>query len=162
MPFTKQKMIVYKRSTTKTTIFDVAKYLLTKETMTHKKLQKLCYYAYVRYLVLYNTRLFTNHFEAWIQGVVDPHLYAKYKKYGWISIPQYTNEVNLAPSIKRCIDEVYETYGHFTGDQLGRLNCIQDPWLLARGDTPRSHPSHNRIKDQDILTFYTKMPKWSV
>lgn len=153
------KLIVYKRARTRTTIFEVAKYLLTKESMTHKKLQKLCYYAYVQYLVTYRERLFTNRFEAWIKGVVEPELYSKYKKYGWLLVPQYSGEVDLTSDIKRCIDQVYDKYKHFSGDQLGQLNCLQKPWLLARGDTPPAHPSYSKIKDQDILDYHIK---WGV
>ena len=36
------------------TIFDVANYFRSKEEMTHKKLQKLVYYAYAWYIALYN------------------------------------------------------------------------------------------------------------
>jgi hypothetical protein len=47
-----------------TTVFDVAKGFLTIHSMDHKKLQKLCYYAYAWHLGLYNRRLFNERFQA--------------------------------------------------------------------------------------------------
>lgn len=156
MPRTNQKIMIPKRSKVPTTIFKVAKYLLTKESMTHKKLQKLCYYAYVKYLLTHRTPLFRNHFEAWIKGIVDPYLYAKYKKYNLSLIPQYTSGVSLPFYIQKCIDQVYVSYRHFTGDQLGRMQCLQEPWIRARGNTPSPYSSSNRIKDQDILDYHIR------
>ena len=42
-----------------TTIYEVAKYFLSLDDMTHKKLQKLCYYAQAWFLALYDTLLYT-------------------------------------------------------------------------------------------------------
>lgn len=36
------------------TVFDIANYFSSKEDMTHKKLQKLVYYAYAWYIALNN------------------------------------------------------------------------------------------------------------
>ena len=38
----------------KYSVFDIANWFLTKGQMTHKKLQKLCYYAKAWYLALYD------------------------------------------------------------------------------------------------------------
>lgn len=69
------------------TVFDIADGFLAMESVTHKKLQKLCYYAYSWYLTLYDKRLFPHTFEAWIHGPVQPQLYQKYKHTGWQPIP---------------------------------------------------------------------------
>ena len=47
-------------------IFDLADAFLSIESMTHKKLQKLCYYAKAWYLALYDENLVTEEFEAWV------------------------------------------------------------------------------------------------
>ena len=69
------------------TVLDVAQWFLAKEPMTHKKLQKLCYYAQAWHLALLNEPLFNENVEAWIHGPVIPALYAKYADYGWSDIP---------------------------------------------------------------------------
>ena len=53
-----------------TSIFEVARFFLTKESMTHLKLQKLCYYAQAWYLTIYGQRLFNEEFQAWLHGPV--------------------------------------------------------------------------------------------
>ena len=75
----------------KRTVFDVANWFLSKESMTPKKLQKLVYYAYSWYLTLVNeskddltAKLFTSRLEAWVHGPVFPELYQKYKGYSSI------------------------------------------------------------------------------
>ena len=57
------------------TIFDIANWFLSKEGMTHKKLQKLCYYAQAWYLALYKNKLIDGYFEAWVHGPVNSSLY---------------------------------------------------------------------------------------
>ena len=63
-------------------IFDLAHAFLSIESMTHKKLQKLCYYAKAWYLAIYDSNLIEEQFEAWVHGAVQPRLYQEYKAYG--------------------------------------------------------------------------------
>lgn len=63
-------------------IFDMAEAFLSIESMTHMKLQKLCYYAKAWYLAIYGENIITEPFEAWVSGAVQPLLYHKYKIYG--------------------------------------------------------------------------------
>jgi uncharacterized phage-associated protein len=56
------------------TIQQIAQWFLCKESMTHKKLQKLCYYAQAWNLALHNSELFEDRFEAWVHGPVSPVL----------------------------------------------------------------------------------------
>lgn len=70
-------------------VYIVAKYFLSKSRMTHKKLQKLCYYAQAWHCAFYkNKPLFENRIEAWVHGPVSPELYYRYYNYGWNEIPQ--------------------------------------------------------------------------
>ena len=60
-------------------VIDVAHWFLSKESMTHKKLQKLCYYAQAWHCTLRNGEpLFMNPIEAWIHGPVIRSLYKEY------------------------------------------------------------------------------------
>jgi hypothetical protein len=63
-------------------ILDIACWFLHKEAMSHRKLQKLCYYAQAWFFTLENIRLTDAIFEAWIHGPVSPSLYQHFKKYG--------------------------------------------------------------------------------
>lgn len=64
-------------------IYEVANFFLNKEAMSHKKLQKLCYFSQAWYLANYGEPLVPNRFEAWVHGPVSPDLYYKYKGWGW-------------------------------------------------------------------------------
>ena len=66
----------------KITVFDIADFFLSKKSVTHKKVQKLVYYAYVWFIALYNQDednienvLSKEQPEAWIHGPVFPTLY---------------------------------------------------------------------------------------
>ena len=70
-------------------IRDVASWFLSQDSMTHKKLQKLCYYAQAWYCALYDgSPLFEDEIQAWVHGPVVPSLYPVYADYKWIPIPK--------------------------------------------------------------------------
>ena len=71
------------------TVFDVSDWFLSKESMTPKKLQKLCYYYKAWGLTLYDEDLLPYiKFEAWVHGPVNSELYRYYKGYLWKNILQ--------------------------------------------------------------------------
>jgi uncharacterized phage-associated protein len=143
-----------------TTVQNVAKTFLTFEPMTHKKLQKLCYYAYSWYLTLYGEKLFDEHFEAWIHGPVSPALYNEYKEYGWKEIPQVDKvpeDILMNEDAYSLIAEVYNSYGHLSGDDLEYLTHQEDPWLAARNGLPEYAPSNNKLDDRVIVSYYKKV-----
>ena len=68
-------------------------FILSKEAMTPKKLQKLCYYYKAWGLALYDEDLLPDReFEAWVHGPVNPVLYGVYKNFFWNEIPQKDNK----------------------------------------------------------------------
>ncbi|MFP3721351.1 DUF4065 domain-containing protein [Niallia circulans] len=135
---------------------DVASAFLSIESMTPKKLQKLCYYAYSWYLTLYRDRLFTERFEAWIHGPVAPKLYRKYKLYGRSEIPMSDSPINLDSDnpISEIITMVYNSYGHLDGDELEHLTHLEAPWLTARAGLTADEPSNNELEDYIIEDYY--------
>ena len=73
----------------KKTVFEVANFFLSKESMSPKKLQKLVYYAYAWTLAILNEdelnidyTLFDEPLQAWVHGPVCPDLYYDHKCYG--------------------------------------------------------------------------------
>lgn len=136
-------------------VLDVAKAFLSIESMTHKKLQKLCYYAQAWHLALYNRRLIKEQFEAWVHGPVCPELYAEYKDYGWEAIPrEQTRPENITDEIMEFINIVYSTYGHFDGDELETLTHLELPWREAREGLEEWEPSNNIISEETMKTYY--------
>ena len=121
-----------------TTIFDVADWFLSKEPMTHKKLQKLCYYYKAWGLALYDRDLLPgSDFQAWVHGPVNPALYAKYKDYGWNDIPQTNDNSELFDAKELdLLESVWLTYGGMTANALEAQTHVEDPWRQTRRGVP--------------------------
>lgn len=136
-------------------ILDVAQYFLSKESMSHKKLQKLCYYAQAWYLANHGQPMMPNRFEAWVHGPVSPDLYALYKNWGWASIPQMPENKKPFNRIELdLMDKVYKVYGYYTGDELESLTHREIPWKNARMSYSPSEYSRNPISMKDMKDYY--------
>lgn len=147
----------------------VAKWFLSKSSMSNKKLQKLCYYAYSWFIVFFNdleavetnlciiTTLSEEKFEAWIHGPVNPQLYHKYKGYGWANIPQEPLTPSFNQEIDDLLKQVWDIYGHFSADELETITHGEFPWQNVRRGLAPSEPCTNRISDYDILKYYSSL-----
>lgn len=139
-------------------IFDLANAFLSISAMTHKKLQKLCYYAKAWYLALNDQNLISESFEAWVHGAVQPALYQKYRAYGFEIIPMYNDANDQIPeefiSFSR---EIYQAYGSFSGDDLELLNHYETPWINARKGYKPWQSSNNIISEVDIKQYYREL-----
>ena len=141
-------------------IYDLANAFLSIESMTHKKLQKMCYYAKAWYLALNDTNIVIEPFEAWIHGAVQPELYSKYKSFGFQLIPMYIDEHSELPI--EFIDfakEIYASYGDLSGDELEQLNHQETPWINARQGLKPWESSNNIISECDMKTYYRSLLK---
>lgn len=118
-----------------TNIRDIANWFLSHDSMTHKKVQKLCYYAQAWYCALYDgSPLFSDEIQAWVHGPVIPSLYSVYADYKWSTIPKVDFDASaLDDKATDVLDAVYNTYGELSGDQLESLTHSEDPWIGARG-----------------------------
>lgn len=150
----------------KSGIFAVAQWFLNRETMSHKKLQKLCYYAYAWFLVFFNDReslsgrlntLCPAGFEAWVHGPVCPELYRFYKNYGWNDIPAVEKSPTSPSDVEDLLNQVWNTYGSFTADQLEQLTHNETPWRKAREGKDLDEPSKKLIDDRLVFEYYSRM-----
>ena len=152
------------------TLERVASWFLNKESMSNKKLQKLCYYAYCWYIVFFNDAettskssernmqvLCEDRFQAWIHGPVSPRLYHRYKAYGWHSIPKVETKPIIAPEIEDLLKQVWEAYGAFNADELEALSHQEAPWKNARKDVRYGEACSNEISNYDILQYYASL-----
>ena len=141
-----------------TTIYEVAKYFLSLDDMTHKKLQKLCYYAQAWFLALYDKPLVNNDFQAWVHGPVCSELYSEYKKYKYNYIPKTEySECTLSDEVIEHLNSVFSTYGDFSGDQLEILTHSEPPWIEARNGLEEWQPSKKTIDNNIMKSYY-----WSI
>lgn len=136
-------------------VFDVANWFLSKGSITHKKLQKLCYYSQAWHCALYDgTPLFAERIEAWVHGPVIPELYREYASFGWETIPEYTGVVTFSDKEIAILDAVFNTYWEFSGNQLEELTHREAPWRDARGNLSPWEPGTNEITHQAMRDFY--------
>ncbi|WP_373263577.1 Panacea domain-containing protein [Hungatella hathewayi] len=135
-------------------IFDLAHAFLCIDSMTHKKLQKLCYYAKAWYLAINDTNLIPEPFEAWVHGAVQPELYQEYKIYGFGYIPLYKNTQSIPEEFLTFAKEIYDSYGDLSGDELEQLNHSEMPWKKARKDLKPWQGCNTIIDEDDMKIFY--------
>lgn len=135
-------------------IFVLARAFLSISSMTNKKLQKLCYYAKAWYLALYDRNLIDEQFQAWVHGAVQPALYAQYKRYGFENIPMCEQTDDIPEEFQSFAAEIYESYGHLTGDELEVINHKEAPWINARGECKPWEKCNNEISEEDMRIYY--------
>lgn len=141
---------------------NVADWFLYQDEMSPKKLQKLVYYAYAWSLVFFNessdtieNRLFNEKIEAWVHGPVVRELYVKYKPFGYRNIDQKPEEEpKFDEEIKDVLEQVWDMYGGFNGNQLESLSHNEKPWEEARGDLLPLDSSNQNLNDKTIFEFY--------
>lgn len=138
-------------------IEQIANWFLSKESMSHKKLQKMCYYAYCWNWVLNGERLFPEQFQAWVHGPVCPQLYKKYRGNGWKDLPMFTGDLIIPEEVENVLDEVMYAYGHLNGNQLETLTHQEQPWLEAREGVGPLDASVTVLNDTTIRDYYTQM-----
>ncbi len=145
------------------TIFDVAKWFLEKDTlMSHKKLQKLCWYAYswdrfINYNVEENdldeTFIKETRAEAWVHGAVFPELYSDVRYNNRIRIESSDNEVSM--EFYDFLEKIYGTYGNYTGEELESINHQEKPWIKARGNCGMFDRCTNELELKYIIEEYS-------
>lgn len=117
----------------KYSVYDVANWFLSKGEMTHKKLQKLCYYAQAWCYALKGYRFMDTDFQAWIHGPVSPALWERFKSFGYDPIRIKGSVKNvILPEDVELLEDVWETYGEETGNSLETLTHREEPWIEAR------------------------------
>ena len=94
-------------------IYDLADAFLSIASMTHKKLQKLCFYAKAWYLAIYDNNIVDEEFEAWVHGAVQPGLYQKYRVYGFGYIPQVRDTSGIPEEFLSFIMIISKKVYHF-------------------------------------------------
>ena len=130
---TKEMPDVSPENTGKYSVFDIANWFLSKGEMTHKKLQKLCYYAQAWCYALKGYRLEDTDYQAWIHGPVSPALWERFKSFAYDPIKiKGTVRLRIAPEDEALVNDVWDTYGENTGNALETLTHRELPWIEAR------------------------------
>ena len=146
------------------TIFDIAEFFLTKKELTHKKLQKLVYYAYAWFIALNNESkddiqniLFDEQPEAWLHGPVFPSLYQKYKYNSWNEIEKVEKTAIQNEDLISFLNDVWKKFGKYSADQLEYTTHQEMPWKNARKDVKNGEHSNKKILLEDIFIYYNSL-----
>ena len=151
------------------TVDNIADFFLSKESISPKKLQKLVYYSYAWSIALLNDspeniqfKLFESDVEAWVHGPVVPELYRKYKDFGWQEIPKVKDfdESIFASEILDILQQVWDVYGGFTGNQLEAISHKEMPWIEARKGIPVCMASSEIISDKNMFIYYNEQANY--
>lgn len=150
---------------TEITAHDIAKYFLSKSSMTQKKLQKLVYYSYAWFIAIHNEQafdirnvLFSEEPEAWVHGPVFPSLYSTYRDFNWNPIPKLKDDfIFQNENLNSFLDEIWNVFSKFDGDQLELMTHQEEPWIMAREGTDFMEPSNNKIDKTIIFNYYNSI-----
>lgn len=139
-------------------IYDIAETFLTFGLVSHKKLQKLCYYAYCWFLVNNGRKIIDGvEFEAWVHGPVCRDLYYKYRQYGSRYIMPKNgvpDSVINNPEIHQFLNDIYEIYGGLSANELEELTHSEAPWIEARQGLGHYDNGVEVINDEVIIEYY--------
>ena len=139
-------------------VLNIANWFLSKSDMTHKRVQKLCYYAQAWYCALYDgTPLFEDEIQAWIHGPVITSLYPIFADYKWSLIPKTDfDESIFSDDVLDILEAVYNTYGGFSDNQLENLSHTEEPWINARAGAKPWEVCTNPIPCFSMRYYYSK------
>ena len=133
----------------------VANFFLHKEPMTHKKLQKLCYYSQAWSLVWDDSPLFDEDFQACANGPVCPELFYKTQgNYSVCASDEQGGEGDLDDNQKDTIDKVLEHYGSHDAQWLSQLTHMEEPWMNARRGVPSGVGCNHVITKESMALYY--------
>ncbi|MDQ7982820.1 MAG: DUF4065 domain-containing protein [Spiroplasma sp.] len=125
------------------------------EGLSNLKIQKLLYFIEASFLVKFNTKLFSQNFEAWDYGPVIPSLYQGLKKFERKPIffdefkksGNYKNVINsLNEKQLDFLEESFIKFNKFSSFELVSLSHIYGPW--------KEVAKNEEITKQDMINFF--------
>ncbi len=143
-------------------INEIVKWLLSKNEMTHKRLQKLLYFSYGEYLAIKNENkenikiaLFNNDFEGWAHGPVSPKIYNIFKGSGYKTLGLHPNSsINIDDEDNIILNGIYNKYKEYTTDELEKISHEQAPWKNSRIGLGTFDIGNKRITTEDIFECF--------
>lgn len=135
---------------------NVADWFLNKESMSHKKLEKLIYLAYSYTLVILNQKLFDDKFYAYVHGPIVKAIYNKYQDYGLSEIGKINIKPKFDTDTEDVLQQVWQVYGKYDGLELESIVRQTMPWQKARvGVSKISTRNCKTISQDDIADYFS-------
>ena len=140
-------------------VFDVAEYVLEKVGyVSTMKLQKLVFYSNALSLVQDNKPLFSEPFQAWVNGPVCPSLFQAHKGdfiIGPHALKHPCSASRLGNSGRALIDKTIQVLGDYSGQELSDFTHAEKPWLDARSGCSESERSNAPITNTAVRSYYS-------
>lgn len=137
------------------TAIDVAKKLVADlGEMTAMKLQKLIYYCQAWHLARFDSPLFEEEVQAWVNGPVVRSVYELHRNQYTVTDWKYGEIDALDINARNTIEWVEANYGGFSADQLSQMTHNEVPWQVARADLSADDRSNRPIRRELITQYY--------
>lgn len=144
----------------KTTVFDVAKYILQKKgSLSAMRLQKLIYYSQAWSLVWDDIPLFDNVIEAWANGPVCRDLFEKHRGCYLVSLENVSEHAtgSLTETQMETIDAVLTAYGDKSAQWLSDQTHSETPWQMARAGISDTERGNKEITLESMMEYYSSL-----
>lgn len=145
-------------------IYDVACWFIEKNggSIQSIKLQKLCYYTQAwSYAMREDKPFFDGKFEAWVHGPVNRELWGRCKDIAYRDITvediERKNRETFPDEDVEFLENIWETYGDFSGYQLEALTHQEKPWLEQRKGLSTYEPSTKIINTNTMRDYYRSL-----
>lgn len=139
-------------------VFDVAEYVLSETGyVSTMKLQKLVFYSQAYSLAAFGEPLFSDDFEAWVNGPVCPQLFRAHRGLFVIGRGELCAEGHpdkVVGNQAACVKHVLSALGQLNGQQLSELTHAESPWRAARSGCADGDRCSNVITKQAIRDYY--------
>lgn len=142
----------------------VVEWFLNQDKMSHKKIQKLCFYSQVWSLITLNESIVPNiEFEAWVHGPVNRETYNRCRNFKWrdIMISPDCKEKSIkeiesffTSTQKEVLRFVWDVYGNMSADELESMTHSEEPWIKARSGVGKFENSDKVITVDSIKEYY--------
>lgn len=148
----------------KASIENLVRWFILKESMSQKKVQKLCYYAQAWSVALLGKDIVNGiEFEAWVHGPVNTHIRSLLRDFGWQDIKITNNQLEKVikevenefdESRVKLLESVWKTYGSMSADELESLTHSEEPWLEKREGLSEFESSNRKISKKTMKRYY--------
>lgn len=127
--------------------------------ITNQALQKLVYYAQGFSAALLGHPIISNCPKAWVLGPVYGALWHEYKDNEEAILEDAEDESPFSSEEDRLIEQVYNSFGVYSGPMLSEMTHSEAPWLMARerAGVHEGESCSERIRLSEIESYFKQI-----
>lgn len=124
------------------------------DLLTPLKLQKLMFYADAWHMVVFDSEITPERFQAWVHGPVALSQYHRFKDFQWRPITDDLQKPQFGADGCQHLVEIVDVFGSESGTALEIMTHQEEPWLSARGGIADDEPSRTFIDKAITKSYY--------